>query len=160
MNFSKNVTLTLISNAIYVVLGLTFSILVARNFGPEGKGIISLMSVISTTTLQFANLGLAGALTYFVARRMGEAKNFAASSIVFGLLWGSFVAFLIYLIHLSHPILFGAIPDKFVYIALISIPIILIGNFLNNILLGQEKIFAFNLVQVIGQLILVALGVV
>ena len=66
MSFSRNFIFTSSGQILAFVVGLAFSILVARQLGPEGQGVFALWLLIPTLAARFVHFGFDAATTYFI----------------------------------------------------------------------------------------------
>jgi O-antigen/teichoic acid export membrane protein len=64
--FIQRVSLTLTTRLVLLVMVLFLSIITARYLGPEGRGIYAVTASIVAMGVQFGNLGLHSANTYFI----------------------------------------------------------------------------------------------
>jgi O-antigen/teichoic acid export membrane protein len=134
----------------YVIDGVA-SILVARYIGPSGKGTLAVLGVIAGLAMQMGNLGLHAATAYFAAREAGALPRIAWASLVLAPGIGIVLAVLLGgLIH-AFPALVPNVPDLLVVVTLLGIPFAFLTLFFQNILLGQQRIAAYNLLNIGGK---------
>lgn len=152
-SFRKNVFQTLLTNTTVLVLGILMSIIVSRILGTELKGYyITSLSFIKLLSF-IGNFGVTDATCYFIAKKKFPIKTVLGNTIIISL-FSSFVVLFIALITISffYTKFFPGIPKSAVLLPLISIPFILLGNYLRNILLGSNKIRFYNAVTFIRQI--------
>ncbi|PIQ77091.1 hypothetical protein COV82_06220 [Candidatus Peregrinibacteria bacterium CG11_big_fil_rev_8_21_14_0_20_46_8] len=154
MTLSQNIFTTFASRIIVIGLGLISGIIVARTFGPEAKGILALLSLIIGVTTQFGSLGLPGANTYFVGKDPSVAPKILGNSLWLSMVLGGGAAGGIYLLTKVQPDTFGSLESIFINVTLVSIPFLLLAQLVQNILIGQQRIFVFNVIQVINQIVI------
>lgn len=75
MNFVRDVSWVFGSRLINFVIGIGISVIVARNLGPAGKGILTLVLLIPTTIFCFTHLGIPQANVYFLNRKKKSLKS-------------------------------------------------------------------------------------
>lgn len=161
MNFVKNVSVTLVVKFLILGLGFVFNIWLARELGPQGLGCWALLINIAALGLQLGNFALDSANIYFTAKRPELLKNLASISLWFGLLLGTVLAGLIFLIIRWRPELLAGTSLYYLGIVLLALPFALVTVYFQGILLGLQKIWAYNLLEFFGQLLpLVYLGLV
>ena len=152
-NFSKDVTFTFISRIFIIAMGLFASIIVARTLGPSGKGIFAALGAMVGIALQFGNLGLHGANTYFTAKDKSKVPSLVGNSLWFSLTMGLILFFSFYLFLFQHPGALGNIDFRLTIIALMGIPFMLLAYLWQNILVGLNKIKAYNLILISNQVL-------
>lgn len=151
--FAKNVATTFISRILIIGMGLLASIIVARTLGPSGKGILATLGAMVGIALQFGNLGLHGANTYFTAKDKSRTPSLVGNSFWFSLLIGLTLFFSLYLFLFQHPGSLGNIDFRLATIALVAIPFMLLAYLWQNILVGLNKIKAYNLILIFNQVL-------
>ena len=127
------------------------SVIVARTLGPEGKGVYNLTLLVGSLLVLITNLGMSGSLTYLTASRkynVNQLFSFAVLSAVFlGGIGGLFFYFP-YNTLLKYNFLAGTEKSQ-VILVLIFVPGILLTSFITSILLGQQQIISYNIVDII-----------
>jgi O-antigen/teichoic acid export membrane protein len=130
------------------------SIIIARTLGPEFKGIYNLTLLSSGLVLIICNLGLNGAISYLVASRKYSSKQLFTLSVTAGLglsISGAILFYLAYQHFFINNILKGSDPQLILWVML-GLPISLVTSFLSSLLLGQQRMMAYNLVLLINVL--------
>ncbi len=143
-------TLLFISSVIIFIGRLATSIIVARTLGPEFKGIYTLTLLSSGLVIIASNLGLNGAITYFAASKKFNGQQLFVLSLTSGLVLsiaGGAIFFLLYKTVLIHNLLADADPRLILWVML-ALPLSLVTSFLSSLLLGQQRMIAFNLVNI------------
>ncbi len=152
-NFSKDVTFTFISRIFIIVMGLFASIIVARTLGPSGKGIFAALGAMIGIALQFGNLGLHGANTYFTAKDESKVPFLVGNSFWLSLVIGLVIFFSAYLFLSQHPGVLGNIDFRLAIITLLAIPFMLLAYLWQNILVGLNKIKIYNWILISNQVL-------
>ena len=134
----------------YVLEGVA-SILVARYTGPAGKGILAVLNVLSGFAIQMGNLGLHAATAYFAAREAEALSRIAWTSLLLAPAIGIVMSAALGVGIGIFPAILPSIPTLFIAISLLSIPLALVIMFFQNILLGQQRIGAYILLDVGGK---------
>lgn len=161
MRLIKSVSVTFAARITYIFLSIISSIIVARALGPVGKGVFAVLAAIVGIALQFGNFGLHASNIYFVSREKNKISQISGNSLWVGIIGGSVIAVLAYLISTAFPnLLLGKIQPVLLLIMLISVPFVFITLFLTNILIGLQKIYQYNLIEVAGKLLSVILTAV
>lgn len=143
-------TLLFISSVIIFIGRLATSVIVARTLGPEFKGIYTLTLLSSGLVIIASNLGLNGAITYFAASKKFAGQQLFVLSLIGGIVLsiiGGAVFFVAYKYFFINNILADADPRLILWVML-ALPLSLVTSFLSSILLGQQRMVAFNLVNI------------
>ncbi len=152
--FSVNVATTIAARVLMLASALGTSIVVAHWFGAAGVGILAAISVLLALSVQLGSLGLPSANTYFIAQDRSKFPSIWSNALSFGLLTGCMISVGLILTARSHPSWFGDVPASFITIAAFAIPSQLITLLGLNVLLGIERIDRFNLIDAVGQFVL------
>ena len=134
----------------YVIDGVS-SIVIARSIGPSGKGTLAVLGVIAGMAMQMGNLGLHAATAHFAAREAGALPRIAWASLVLAPGIGIVIAVSLGGLLHAYPALVPHVPDLFVIVTLLGIPFAFLTLFFQNILLGQQRIVAYNLLNIGGK---------
>ncbi len=152
MRLIKSVSVTFAARIAYIFLGIVSSIIIARTLGPFGKGVFAVLAAIMGIALQFGNFGLHASNIYFVSRDKQKLPQISGNSLWVGLIGGIAISGIAYLVSIAFPrLLLGEIKPLFLMIMLISVPFVFISLFLQNILIGLQKIYQYNLIEVAGK---------
>ncbi len=114
-----------------------------RALGPEGRGFFATAVAIGAIGVQLGNLGLHASNTWVVARDRSLLGVLIANSLTASAVIGGLVAAVVLLLAFIWPDWSPLQPDHAVA-ALISIPIGLAYLLLQNLLLGTDRIRAYN----------------
>ena len=147
IRFAKDTLLILGTKIGNLIVGVVFSILVARILGPEGKGIYSLTVLFSSLFVTFLNFGLGPATVFFAAKGEYTRKTILENNllaIIILSLGGILLGILI--LSLTGQKIYPDIPRELLILSLLLIPLNLFNNQLaTQYLLGVNKINKFNL---------------
>ncbi|MBE0448936.1 MAG: oligosaccharide flippase family protein [Actinobacteria bacterium] len=154
MRLIKSVSISLIAKLAGFLIAIPTSIIIARYLGPSGRGIFAVLAVITGIALQFGNFGFHASSVYFSAKDKNQIPSIAGVLIIFGLTIGLFASLGIILISLLFPkVLLGDIPFLFLVVTLISLPFAFTALFLQNLLLGMQRIYEYNFIDVAAKLL-------
>ncbi len=150
----KEIITTFITRLGVSLLGMLTAILLARMLGPEGRGEYFLAMTIVATVQQFGTLGLHSSNTFRVAADNSLLWPLASNSCWISLLVGI----------ISLPVICGILPRFFttldaittVLVALAIVPT-LYYLFSSNLLLGINRISAFNKLELLNRILPLAL---
>jgi O-antigen/teichoic acid export membrane protein len=153
LDFKGSVALTLLGRGLSVGVGLVSSVMTARYLGPEGRGLLATLSVITGLALQFGNPGLHTGNVYFVSRQplrtAAVLGNTLIVSGVAGLLFGVAVA----ICGWANPAWFPGIPYGLILLTAAVLPFQFMILLYQNTLLGMQEVKAFNLFEVANKAI-------
>ncbi len=127
------------------LLGINFlsAILISRALGPELRGIYAVAMTISMIGMQFGNLGLHSANTYFVAKDPKILPAVVGNTLATSLILGFFCSLMAWLFcHFYGGI--EHIEGTLLYLTIFWIPLGLTSMLFQNILLGIHEVKAFN----------------
>jgi len=123
------------------LVGLT----VARLLGPEGRGQYALLVLVPTILVQFLNLGLGQANTFFLGRRRAPAGPIAANSLLLGGIGGTVaVAVLLAVWKAWQPSFLPDISLPALALSCMAVPFALVHFFASFALLGLGQIRRFG----------------
>lgn len=133
-----------------LILGLFTSVIIARILGPEGKGIYSLAIFLSSFLIIFSQFGIGPASVFYIGKREYPLKEIFGTNLIFSTLISIIAinAGLIIILFFSEKI-FPGIEQEYLFLALFLVPLQLFLTFVNNILLGLQKIKKYNLIQLV-----------
>lgn len=150
-SFVGDVSLTLTSRGVGIFISLLASIVVARYVGPGGKGVLAILGVVSGIVVQLGNFGLHASTTYFVARDQTSLPQVASNCFWFGIAIGTALSMATWFFYQISPGSLGEVPPSLLIVTLLSIPFLFNAMFFQNILLGLQRIRAYNLVDLVGK---------
>lgn len=136
----------------FVALGATAiqTVLTARFLGPEGRGVVAVVVLISSTAALLLGSGLTGSTIFHVASRRSEPREAAGLSVAFVFV-ACGLSLLVALVLRSLGLLdniFPGIPTALVALGVAGVPVIVLNNQLRSILQGMNRIRAANVVAV------------
>lgn len=147
MGFLRGTAITVISRVAGLAFSIAASVVVARYVGPEGKGVLAVLGVVSGLAVQFGNLGLHASAVYFAARSLRDLPGVAANALWFGIGNGILISLGIFALSVLQPALLKDMPLLYLLMTLVAVPLLLVSTFFQNILLGLQRILAYNLVD-------------
>ncbi len=157
----RNVLGTGTRQAMQVVLGLVFSITVARVLGPEGNGQYAVSILLPALLIQFMNLGIPSANVVYIGSGTVNAKVATVASWSLSLMVAAAgVAIGLIAIFLLNTTVFSDVPALYVIVALLGFPPALHTAFSLSILHGSKSFGRFNVLGVVQPAITVSAGIV
>jgi O-antigen/teichoic acid export membrane protein len=141
---------TLSSKIVAHVLAMVAGIIIARQLGPEGKGILAAVVVVPTFIASFGHFGLPVSNIYYIGKGKDIGQLFS-NSIIFLLIASLlyFTASLVFLPVLNKSYFSGLSSVNISIVVLLLIPFLLAKHFFIDILRGIEKYNEFNYSNVI-----------
>ncbi len=146
--FFKDTSITFLTRIVLIVFQMVIYIVIARVFGPKGKGIYSLTMMFPAIILIFTNLGIDSAAVYFTGKKDFNINTIYGSNLflvipiaLFSILLGIFIVFFA-------RSFFKDIPFYLLFIGLLSIPFSLIFRNSYAILLSIKKFISYNTMQI------------
>lgn len=154
-------TIFFISSLVNFFARFLTSIIIARALGAEGKGLYVLTLTTGALLVLLLDIGISVSVVYLTANRRyqtGEIFIYTSwISLSLGLLGGS-LFFLLYTNYLANTI-FSGVDPSYMLIMLIFLPIHLLTSVQASILLGLQRVFAYNLVGITRSISILALQI-
>jgi O-antigen/teichoic acid export membrane protein len=157
LGFRDRVALTLIGRGVTVGLGLLSSVMTARYLGPEGRGVLATLAVLTGLSLQFGNPGLHTGNVYFVSKQPHRAAGVLGNTLVVSVVAGLLAALVAIALAALRPGWFPGIPRLLILLTAAVLPFQFMILLYQNTLLGLHEITAFNLFEVGNKILTVAL---
>ncbi len=158
--FSVQVAWTFAARILMIFNSVVAGIIVARWLGPEGVGQLAVINVSVATIVQLGSLGLPSANIYFIAHDRNHLASAAVNSLLFSLVVGSALALGLTELATLRPAWFGFVSPQLIGIAAISIPFQLLALIGLNVFLALGQVRQFNLLDLIGQSLVLVNAVV
>ncbi|OGO03258.1 MAG: hypothetical protein A2Y72_00995 [Chloroflexi bacterium RBG_13_53_26] len=160
MRFAKDTLITFSAQIMAVIFVAATVIIIARMLGPSGKGVYSLVVLIPSILVLVGNLGIGIANTYFGGKKKYEWPEIVSNSLISALVLGTSLAlaFLAYFF-ICRPSFLGDVGSSYVFLAALILPLGLLKIYFSFILLGQNRIKGYNLVELTQGSTLLALVV-
>jgi len=150
LRYAKGVLITLAAKGLAIPIGIASSIITARYLGPEGRGILAVLIVLQGGVALFGSLGLHASSTYFIARDKKDAAVITSNILTSAVGLGLFAALLLYIIGEIQPqIIIGDVDIVYLNIFLIAIPFTFIAQLLQGVFLAHQKMYEFNLLELL-----------
>jgi O-antigen/teichoic acid export membrane protein len=125
---------------VLLVVGLISSIVISRSLGPDGRGVVALVTVVMTTATALATFGLGSAYAYLAGKRAHAYDQLVGSIVVMAAALGVVTSaiLLVFSDALLDSILRGMSTLQF-GVTVASIPFVYLTFFLVNFLLGAGR---------------------
>lgn len=157
LGFRDRVALTFLGRGVTVGLGLVSSVITARCLGPEGRGVLATLAVLTGLSLQFGNPGLHTGNVYFVSKQPHRAAGVLGNTLVVSVVAGLLAAAIAVALAALRPAWFPGIPRLLILLTAAVLPFQFMILLYQNTLLGLHEVAAFNLFEVGNKILTVAL---
>jgi O-antigen/teichoic acid export membrane protein len=144
-----DVFLTLGGKAGTLLLGLASLVLIARELGPTRQGVFAVAFSFTLMLIHFGGLGLTTANPYFAAREPDRRPQIIANSLWLALGLGLLLVAIGLTLKLVVPETVEGVGWTELTVALAGIPGGLAALFLQSVLLGEGRMVAYNIVEVV-----------
>jgi O-antigen/teichoic acid export membrane protein len=148
LRFRDRVAVTLAARAATIGLGLLSSVVTARWLGPEGRGVLATLSVVTGLALQFGNPGLHTGNVYFVSRHPDRAPAVLGNTLVVSLVAGLGCGSAALVAAALRADWFPGIPVGLIALTAAVLPFQFMILLYQNTLLGLGAVGAFNLLEI------------
>lgn len=141
--FFRQISDTFLTRVLGIALGFGASVITSRILGPEGRGQFATAACLGAIGVQFGNLGLPAANTYFVSRDRRKLSAAVGNSLLVSFVLGSFGAVAALSVFTMFPEL-APVQGALLWLGLLSVPLGLCLLLMQNLLLAIQEIRAFN----------------
>jgi len=163
-SISKNILMTFTSRILVILFGIVASVILARVLGPTGKGIYSLIILIPSVIVTVGSFGIEISNVYLLGSKKCKLMDVISMSFIFSVIISIISISLLFLVYhfgfLQDFINLNKINNIYFWLAVFSIFPSFLLLFLNNILLGQQKIKLYNLVNILEKVFFTIIVVV
>jgi O-antigen/teichoic acid export membrane protein len=153
--FIRQVGETYATQVFVVALGFVNSILVTRLLGPEGRGLFAAAYAFSAVGVQLGNLGLHSWNTYHVAREPRSLPVLIGNSLAVCAACGLAALFVLALFQ-AQPSM-APVSGVLLVLALVGVPFTLANLLFQNLLIGTQRIHAYNVIDLATRVLAVVL---
>jgi antigen flippase len=147
LGFKGGVALTVLSRGVSVAIGLVSSVITARALGPDGRGLLATLSVITGLSLQFGNPGLHSGNVYFVSREPRRTSAVLGNTLIVSIAAGLVLGVLTAALGALRADWFRGVPYPLILLTAAVLPFQFMLLLYQNTLLGMKEIEAFNLFE-------------
>ena len=141
--FFRQISDTFLTRVAGIVLGFGASVIISRILGPEGRGQFATAACLGAIGVQFGNLGLPAANTYFVSRDRRQLSAAVGNSLLVSFVLGGVGALAALLVFTFFPQL-APVQGGLLWLGLLSVPLGLCLLLMQNLLLAIQEVRAFN----------------
>lgn len=150
----RSTIITFGARVLSLIIAAINAIILARVLGPEGKGVLSVLATTGALLSLIGNLGLGVSNVYFVGQGKYSINVLFTNSIVGGFGLGVLVVGVAHAVLWYTPSLFRGIGPGLFALFSVSIPFSLAAGYLANLILGLQRVTAFNALNLLPNLFL------
>jgi len=144
-----DVFLTLGGKGTSLLVGLLIVVLMARELGPSRQGVFAVAFSLTLILIHLGSLGLTTANPYLAAREPAHRPQLVANSLWLGAGLGIVLLGIGAAVKAVAPGLLEGLGWTALVVALAGVPAALVAALLQNLLLGEGRLVAYNLIEVI-----------
>jgi O-antigen/teichoic acid export membrane protein len=151
--FAFSALMTYGSQIAAAVFSLVNVLVIARTLGPVGRGDVVYVTTIAYLTSQVAALGIHQAHANLAGRKPQLRPALAANSVLFSVVLGTLAAAIVALLIVGFPALGGEADGPVLWLALASIPVLILQYYLLFLVQADYGFGAANLAHVLGPIV-------
>ncbi|WP_026840903.1 oligosaccharide flippase family protein [Citrifermentans bremense] len=149
MSFAKTSASVFATKIGQIAIALVLSILINRAIGPQNRGLLELLSSLPVVLVSLGHLGIGNANLYFIGKGIYSRKKVIDNSVSSCLILSAIMLLLIFAgYHLFYDSIFRGVPPGYLLFTVALIPLMLFQKYLYYILLGDDKIYLQNKLQI------------
>lgn len=149
-SLSLDSLVTAISKLVVGLMNFVAAVVVAREFGPSGRGAVAVGLTLVLILMQFGNVGLVASNAYFAARNPLAVRSLIGNTLAWSALVGGLLAGALLLFRAVAPQAIGDVGFGLIAVSAAAVPWALASVLLQSVLLGQGRMVAYNLVESLG----------
>lgn len=150
MGFFRNVSGTIGAKLAIIIFGFLSGMITARWLGPNGRGLLALVTSIPPTIWMLSSFGINQASVYYINKKAYPLKKIIGICFIIPLVLGTIIALSIWFSR--HGLILKAFPylnDFFLLVALIPLPFLLVQNSFVGVLRAVDKFAIINIRQIV-----------
>lgn len=141
---SYSIFSTFITQILIFFLGILVSVILARQLGPEIKGVYSIVTLFPSLLVYFTSFSLGQAAIYYIGKAKYSRKEIYGSTIILGF----FISIICFigggLMLLCHNLFFPGIELKYLIIGIFAAPCQIFFGYLGYTMLAIQRIWKYN----------------
>ncbi len=150
-----NVSIIFIARILKAITLFILTVLVARSFGPEGKGILALVIFLPEFLYFLFHLGLGNASIFYLSNEQETEKKVFNNSFWQGIFLSVFSVIGVLLLRLIYPNILGSgVPKTFLLLSLLMVPFSFLESFFENVFAGKQEFKTFVRIIIIDRILL------
>lgn len=145
--FWKDVSSVFGIKVIIYILSFFSSVFIARILGPEGKGVLAIVTSIYTVGIQLLNFGMHSANTYYISKNKQNVKKSIGNNLIIVVISVLLCSVVFVVINIGG--MFDELDICLLLIAFLLIPIVLLTLLQKNIFIAISKIGVYNQIELL-----------
>ena len=156
-DFAKQSFLTFLNQIAVFLAGFFSLVIISRILGPEGRGVYSLIILIPGMIMAFGNLGLGSGNVYFIGSKKHKVQDVVSNSLIFSLILGALLVLvfwgLLQMDFFQKIIESNKIPQLYLWLVVLTIPLTLLLGFFQSVLMGRGEITNYNKINFLREIL-------
>lgn len=160
-DFSIRVISTFTSKIVNLALITIANIIIARQLGPTGKGMVSISMLVPSLLATICHMGIGSANTYYGSKDEFLLKRLFGNSLTYGIILSIIIAILYFLfMPFFDRVLGKELSNQYLIICFWLFPLNLIWGYIGSIMLARQRIHELAIGRVLHNVIYVTLVIV
>jgi O-antigen/teichoic acid export membrane protein len=149
MMFITKSLITLLSRIFMFIFSFIILIITAQGLGTEGRGIYVLVVLFATMAKMISGLGIDASNVYYASKGRFSINILISNSVIFASIFGSILIILLIIDSTTFQLSKSLnLSYSWLFIIIISIPFLILSEYISGILLGNDRIVEYNLVSI------------
>jgi len=158
VSFAKQSASVFITKVSQILIALLLSVLINRAIGPQNRGMLELLTSLPVVLVSLGHLGIGNANLYFIGKGTHSRKKIIDNSLSSCLMVSALLLGIIYLSYWwFSDSLYKGIPTGYLLFSVLLIPLMIFQKYLYYIMLGDDKIYLQNKLQILNTVLNVAI---
>lgn len=154
MSLAKQSASVFLTKIGQIIIALLLSILVTRAIGPQNRGVLELLSTLPVVFVSLGHLGIGNANLYFIGKGLYSRKKVVENSLSSCLMLSAIMVAILYACyHIFYDSIFKGVDTGYLIITALLIPLTLFQRYLYYIMLGENRIYLQNKLQILTTLL-------
>ncbi|WP_077619737.1 flippase [Bacillus sinesaloumensis] len=152
--FIKNTLMTISRQISAILIGLLYTVIIARVLGPTGNGIYQLIILLPTMLLTIFNLGIGSSSVYYIGKKNYHIEDILKTNTRSGLLFSFFSVILgaLFLLFFSEQF-FQDVDPVYLFVILLLMPFLFLNEYYLVIFQGKQDFKSYNMLSLSRQII-------
>nr|WP_304216779.1 flippase [Fredinandcohnia onubensis] len=152
--FIKNTLMTISRQVSAILIGLLYTVIIARVLGPTGNGIYQLIILLPTMLLTIFNLGVGSSSVYYIGRKQYSVEDILKTNSRSGVLLSflSVILGALFLLFFSGQF-FQDVDPIYLFAILLLMPFLFLNEYFLVIFQGKQDFKSYNMLSLSRQII-------
>lgn len=144
-SFTKDSAASILYSITSLLVGIMWSIVIARSFGPAGKGEIAILLLVPSIFLTFGTMGIHTSINYYLGKKKYELPEVVGNILSLSLIVGAILLVFFAVLYLfAYNLLFINTKPFLLFPLVIILPIQLLTTYYQSVFLGLKKIILYS----------------